>query len=97
MMFRRQRMSMALLVWVLVCATLLLQSAFFSAPHSHTGAASQCCAICHAGQLPVLQPVVLSGVLPQLRITWLFNSEGPRCERDALVAAGLSRAPPFSC
>jgi hypothetical protein len=46
--------------------------------------------------LPLLQPVTSAGCAPIVAVAWLALSRDFETPHEALLAAGSSRAPPFS-
>jgi hypothetical protein len=83
-----------LIVGILLCLTVLAQSAALleqASPH-HSG--NHCCLLCHVGPLPFLQTTVASVLAPVLRVIWLAPT--PRIESSSNVCLypSPSRAPP---
>ncbi|MBS1855709.1 MAG: hypothetical protein JST11_10115 [Acidobacteria bacterium] len=89
------------LAWIRFVAVLLLllcvvctQGAASAEDHHHS--AQHCCAICHAGTLPFLQPVTSALVAPALPAVWFEPAAKLNASYASLVLTGESRAPPAS-
>jgi hypothetical protein len=78
-----------------LCALVCAQTASFASEHSHNRS-EHCCALCHIGPLPLLEPVTSAGFTPILVVAWLSLSGDFDSPHEALPATGSSRAPPFS-
>lgn len=78
-----------------LCALIGAQTASFASEHSHNRS-EHCCALCHVGPLPLLQPVASAGVVPAVPVAWLTLSREFDKLHDAQLTAGSSRAPPLS-
>jgi hypothetical protein len=85
----------ALFVLLFLCALVCAQTASLASEHSHNRS-EHCCGLCHVGPLPLLQPVAAAGFAPIVTVAWLSLSGDFDTPHEALLAAGSSRAPPFS-
>jgi len=78
------------LLSVVVCA----QAASLISEQFHQHSSQHCCALCHIGPLPFLQPAITACAAPVL------SGELPECSvalnapHEILLASGDSRAPP---
>jgi len=93
--FHAHRRTRALFSLLFLCALICAQSASFASEHSHNGS-EHCCGLCHVGPLPLLQPAASAGFTPIVTVAWLSPSRDFGTPHEALLAAGSSRAPPFS-
>jgi len=93
-MLTRGRIARILLVLLFLCAVLVAQAESFAPEHSHQHSSQHCCGLCHVGPLPILQPALSAGFAPIVAVAWLSPSFGFSKPREALLAAGSSRAPP---
>jgi hypothetical protein len=77
---------------LLVCLALAGSSMLPS--HDHGVASQHCCARCHVGPLPFLEPVhpAFTGLLPSPERVELAENSG--VAREAPAATGCTRAPP---
>ncbi|MCX6633405.1 MAG: hypothetical protein NTW28_37900 [Candidatus Solibacter sp.] len=85
-----------MLVLLFLCALICAQTASFASEHSHQHSPEHCCGLCHAGPLPLLQPVTSAGFAPIVAVAWLSWSRDFDTPHEALLTAGSSRAPPSS-
>jgi hypothetical protein len=92
-MLRLGSRSMRLLVLLFLCALLGAQAASFTGVHSHEHSAQHCCALCHAGPLPFLEPGMVASISPQVAVIWIAGPAELEIPHDALLDAGSSRAP----
>jgi hypothetical protein len=81
---------------VLVMALLLLCfCAVTCLPHlGHHHSLGQSCALCHAGQLPFLQPGLSAVFAALFLVFWFHGFMSPSSPREVILAACCSRAPP---
>jgi hypothetical protein len=80
------------LVLVLLAGVAGLQIAGSFQAHDHGRA--QCCAVCHAGHMPLVQPAGIPAVSVPDAVQWrLWRDDAPALG-DRLVALSPSRAPP---
>jgi hypothetical protein len=93
--FHAYRKTRALFVLLFLCALICAQTASFASDHSHNRS-EHCCGLCHVGPLPLLQPVTAASGAPIMAVAWLALSRDFETPHEALLAAGSSRAPPFS-
>jgi len=93
--FHARRTLRGLFVLLFLCALICAQTASFASDHSHNRS-EHCCGLCHVGPLPLLQPVTAAGGAPIMAVAWLALSRDFDTPHEALLAAGSSRAPPFS-
>jgi hypothetical protein len=82
------------LMLLIVCGTLSSQAAWAAPAHDHPGSPEHCCAMCHAGHLPLLEAVQVVQLLPPAHADWFYFSDTCQLERDGLSVHELSRAPP---
>jgi hypothetical protein len=82
------------LVCLLLCAVMCAQTASLASEHAHECSSQHCCALCHAGPLPFVQPVIAAEFLPLLQVVWLQSSFDAGSAHEVLPAVGSSRAPP---
>ncbi|MDE3165642.1 MAG: hypothetical protein KGN36_07545 [Acidobacteriota bacterium] len=82
------RIAVLLLLLAVVC----MQGAASAEDHHHS--AQHCCAICHAGTLPFLQPVASWLIAPALPAAWFHPAPKLNSSHAPLVLSGESRAPP---
>jgi hypothetical protein len=77
---------------LVVC--LVLVGSMLAPPHEHGVASQHCCARCHAGPLPFLEPghLTVTGLLPSPERVEL--AESTREAHEAPSATGCTRAPP---
>ena len=83
-----------LLVVLLIFGVLQAQTSSFSADNLHHHPSEHCCALCHAGPMPLVRPapaVATAPMLPLARVEPAPESDAPR---DEPVRATHSRAPP---
>jgi len=79
---------------LIICGTLSSQEAWLTPEHAHRGVPTHCCAACHAGHLPLIEPAVAVKVLPPTRNDWFDSSDEFQRQREALAVICHSRAPP---
>ena len=82
------------LVLLIAYGTLSSQGAWVTPGHTHRSGPEHCCGVCHAGHLPLVEPVNAFSVLPPARRDWFHSSEKRQRQQDALIVLGQSRAPP---
>ena len=87
-----RRIAILLLISIMVFA----QVAAIASASDHHHSDQHCCALCHAGPLPFLQPVASWFLAPSLPTIWLKSGLKLDPAGSALVMAGESRAPPAS-
>jgi hypothetical protein len=83
------------LLLLLLCTTLCAQTASVAAEHLHQHSSQHCCGLCHVGPLPFLQPSTSAALALMFAPAWLELQDRPGVPREALLAAGSSRAPPL--
>jgi hypothetical protein len=89
------RYAAKLLLMVLISYGILSSQVVWLTPeHAHAGGPEHCCGICHAGHLPLVEPVAAIRILVPSRIDWFRSSEECPGQLDALVVLSHSRAPP---
>ena|SRR5712692_6430118 len=86
-----RRPALRLLVLLFLGALICAQAASFAIHHSE----QHCCALCHAGPLPFIQPGTVSALSPYLAAIWIARPLASEAPHDVLLDAGSSRAPPF--
>ena len=82
------------LVLVFLCAVVWAQAASLASEYQHHHSSQHCCALCHVGPLPLLQPAVAAAMAPVVSTVWLAWSASAGTPREVLLSAGSSRAPP---
>jgi hypothetical protein len=80
----------AFLLAVMVCG----QAVALVSEHQHHHSSQHCCALCHVGQLPFLQPAGSAAMAPVVSTVWLAWSAGADTPHEVFLSAGSSRAPP---
>ena len=93
---RRQPAAGILLVLVLLLlsAVICAQATSLLSEQLHQHSSQHCCALCHVGPLPFLQPAVAAYIAPVLAAAWFERSHKLDAPHDVLLTAGYSRAPP---
>jgi hypothetical protein len=91
---KRQITSRVLLVVALLCAVVCAQAASLISEQLHQHSSQHCCALCHIGPLPFLQPAIAAYSAPVLATEWFEWSVELDTPHEVLLAAGYSRAPP---
>jgi hypothetical protein len=86
-------MPRRLLVLLFLCAVITAQAASLVGVHSHQHSAQHCCALCHAGPLPFLEPTATAALSPYLAAIWIAGPPESEAPRDVLLDSGSSRAP----
>ena len=82
------------LLLLLLCAMLCAQTASIASEHFHQHSSQHCCGLCHAGPLPFIQPSISAALAPLFAPAWLDAQDLTGAPREALLAAGSTRAPP---
>jgi hypothetical protein len=82
----------SLLVLVLLIGVAGLQIAGSFESHDHGRA--HCCAVCHAGHMPLLQPAGAVALSALSLFEWRLWRDDAPAVRDRLTALNPSRAPP---
>jgi hypothetical protein len=77
---------------LLVCVVLI--GVTLAPEHEHGVASQHCCARCHAGPFPFLEPAVLVAVGPLHSCEQVEVSEAAKAAPAAPHATGSTRAPP---
>jgi hypothetical protein len=83
-----------LLVVALLCAVVCAQAASLASEQFHQHSSQHCCALCHIGPLPFLQPASATYLAPVLATEWFEWSVELDTTHEVLLASGYSRAPP---
>jgi len=86
-------MPRRLLVLLFLCALIGAQAASFAGTHSHQHSAQHCCALCHAGPLPFLEPAATAAPSPYLDAIWIAGPPESEAPHSVLLDSGSSRAP----
>jgi len=87
-------MRRVVLVVVLMCAIVSAQAVSLVTEQFHEHSSQHCCALCHAGPLPFVQPSLSAVLRPVLSVAWLEPSSDLDATHEVLLASGSSRAPP---
>jgi hypothetical protein len=82
------------LLLLLLCAMFCVQTASVASEQFHQHSSQHCCGLCHVGPLPFLQPSTVAAIAPIFVPAWLEVQDRSGAPREALLAAGSSRAPP---
>lgn len=94
-MVRNGRFSAGtLLVFLLVCLTLLGQSLALASEEESHHAPDHCCLLCHVGPLPFLQTTPTATVTPVFLVVWLAPAVDFKPAHQVLLSASSSRGPP---
>ena len=92
---RSARGIRSVLLVVFLCCVVAAQMESFAHAHPHAHSSTQhCCALCHAGPLPFLQPVIAAAVLPHMAVVWITPAAEIASPRQSLVSGESPRAPP---
>jgi len=83
------------LVLLIAYGTLASQGAWVTPGHTHPSGPEHCCGVCHAGHLPLVQPVNSLSIIPSVRRDWFRSIEEHHRQQDALIVLRQSRAPPL--
>jgi hypothetical protein len=83
-----------LVVLLLLCVTMLAQSAALSAQSESHHSPDHCCLLCHVGPLPFLQTSVTSALAPVFQVVWLAPPAHVETTSDVRLVPSSSRAPP---
>ena len=83
-----------LVVLLLLCATMLAQSAALSAQSESHHSPDHCCLLCHVGPLPFLQTNVSVMLSPDFQVVWLAPPAQFETPSDIRLVPSPSRAPP---
>ena len=86
-------MPRRLLVLLFLCAVISAQAASFAGIHSHEHSAQHCCALCHAGPLPFLDPGIVAAISPHVAVIWIAYPPESESLGDVPLDGGSSRAP----
>lgn len=92
-MLRLDPIARRLLVLLFLCAVIGAQAASFTDVHSHQNSNHHCCALCHAGPLPFLEPGMAAAVSPDIAVIWIAGPAESEAPHDVLLDSGSSRAP----
>lgn len=86
----------AAFVVLVLCATVVLQTASLAGNHAHDHAKERAhsCEICHIGHLPLTQAASYFRFAPPVAVVWLFHAEELDSSGESLFAFKPSRAPP---
>ena len=76
------------LILLLACAVVCAQAMSFVSQQSHHNGSEHCCALCHAGPLPFLQPVVAAACAPALSVAWLEWIHDAQVREPREIAVG---------
>ena len=82
------------LVFLIGYGLLASQGAWVSAGHGHHRGAEHCCAVCHAGHLPLVEAVSTFNFQKPYHAGWFHFIEERQQQQDAWIVLGQSRAPP---
>ncbi|MGB9454661.1 MAG: hypothetical protein WCB12_01370 [Bryobacteraceae bacterium] len=85
-----------LLVLLLLCLIVAVQSFALASGHESHHAAGHCCLLCHVGSLPFLRTIVPVAVTPAFLVTWLAPTPDFQPFHEVLLTASSSRAPPVA-
>ena len=85
--------TMRLLVLLFLCALVGAQAASLAGVHSHEHSPQHCCALCHAGPLPFLEPGIVAAISPHVAVIWISGPAEFAIPHDVLLDGGSSRAP----
>jgi hypothetical protein len=91
---RRQPAAGMFLVLLLLSALICAQATSLLSEQLHQHSSQHCCALCHIGPLPFLQPAVAAYIAPVLAAAWFERSHQLDTPHDIMLTAGYSRAPP---
>ncbi|MGH9626757.1 MAG: hypothetical protein ACRD7E_00105 [Bryobacteraceae bacterium] len=91
--FRRWRV---LLAAVVLLSTLVIATAAASPDHWHSSAASDTCAVCHAGHLPFLEVPGVLEVFPPETLAATLRFDDPAYTLHSVYLERQSRAPPIA-
>ncbi|SPE33128.1 conserved exported hypothetical protein [Candidatus Sulfopaludibacter sp. SbA6] len=83
-----------LVVLLLLCVVVSVQSAALSAESKSHQPTDHCCLLCHVGPLPFLQTSVSAALAPVFQVVWLAPPAHSEPTLDAPPVPGSSRAPP---
>ena len=88
------RRSVLPLVLLLLVAVIGVQTASITSEHLHVHNSQHCCALCHAGPLPLIQPTLSAALVPLVSFARVEWSGRPGLPCDVLRSSASSRAPP---
>jgi hypothetical protein len=83
-----------LFVLLLLCVTMLAQSAALSGQSESHHSPDHCCLLCHVGPLPFLQTSATAALAPDFQVVWLAPPAHFDTTSDVRVVPSPSRAPP---
>jgi hypothetical protein len=83
-----------LLVLLLLCVTVSVQSAALSAESKSHQPTDHCCLLCHVGPLPFLQTSFSAVLAPVFQVVWLAPPARLQTASDVRLVPSPSRAPP---
>jgi len=91
---KRQIDIRVLLVVALLCTVVCAQAASLISEQFHQHSSQHCCALCHIGPLPFLQPASATYQAPVLATEWFPWSVELDTPHEVLLPSGYSRGPP---
>ena len=83
-----------LVVVLLLCATVAMQSASLSEQTRSHQSTDHCCLLCHVGPLPFLQTRVSAVLAPVFQVVWMAAPPRVETVADERIVPSPSRAPP---
>ncbi|MGB7760261.1 MAG: hypothetical protein WBL61_10560 [Bryobacteraceae bacterium] len=91
---RGQPLGRALLILLLLTATIAAQSSALDPRHESHHAPGHCCLLCHTGPIPLLRTAAPPALTPVFLVTWLAPAPDFQPFHEVLLTASSSRAPP---
>jgi hypothetical protein len=79
---------------VLLSLVVFTQASSLLSEQFHHHSSEHCCALCHIGPLPFLQPAQATCAAPGLSVERIEVSAHHDTPRDVRLPSGFSRAPP---
>jgi hypothetical protein len=83
-----------IIVLLMLCAMVLVQSAALSTQNASHHSGDHCCLLCHVGPLPFVETSVAAAAVPVLPVTRVVPAAKFQDAHDVLLPTRSSRAPP---